>query len=77
MSSVRPASRCLCFYSRRPFDHAPSLDPACSRDGAVRLWDCGTATCIATVCQTDVIVNGLAVAEYPSGATSDPTPARQ
>ena len=36
---------------------------ACSRDGTVRLWDCGEATCLSVVSKSDCPVNSCALSE--------------
>ena len=36
---------------------------ACSRDGTVRLWDCGEATCLSVVSKSDCPVNSCALTE--------------
>ena len=35
---------------------------ACSRDGTVRLWDCGESKCLAIVSKCNCPVNGCALA---------------
>jgi len=37
---------------------------ACSRDGSVRLWDCGEAKCLAVVSKSDCSVNSCALIEH-------------
>ena len=37
---------------------------ACSRDGTVRLWDCGEAKCLAVVSKTYCPVNCCSLAEF-------------
>ena len=36
---------------------------ACSRDGTVRLWDCGEAKCLAVVSSGDCPVNSCALTQ--------------
>lgn len=37
---------------------------ACSRDGTVRLWDCGEAKCLSVVSKSDCPVNSCALSEF-------------
>lgn len=37
---------------------------ACSRDGTVRLWDCGEAKCLSVVSKSDCAVNSCALTEF-------------
>ena len=36
---------------------------ACSRDGTVRLWDCGEAKCLTVVSKSDCPVNSCALTQ--------------
>ena len=36
---------------------------ACSRDGSVRLWDCGESKCLAVLSKGDCPVNSCALTE--------------
>lgn len=44
---------------------------ACSRDGTVRLWDCGEAKCLAVVSSGDCPVNSCALTQL-QGMESTP-----
>ena len=41
------------------------MNAACSRDGSVRLWDCGESKCLAVVSKSDCPVNSCALTTFP------------
>ena len=51
-------------FSNGGSSHSVFVMAACSRDGSVRLWDCGEAKCLAVVSKDDCPVNSCALTEF-------------
>ena len=52
----------------------PPPPPAVSSDGSARLWDCGSAKCLATITNTQCPINACAVASSTTLANQNTAP---
>ena len=62
----------MCVHSQLPVPSASP--PAVSSDGSVRLWDCGSAKCLATITNTHCPINACAVASSTTLANQNTAP---